>query len=114
MVTAKTGLSLPTLRMLERSRGNLASWNKTLLALGLVLRGRNLPAGDTLGRQIAALRKHRELGQRALAIMVGVTQPFLGCISASQDASDIGKDLTQREHSRILRHERQKESVDKP
>ena len=61
--------------MLEHSRGNLGSWKKALLGLGLVLRGRNLPAGDTFGRQIAALRKRRELGQRALARMVGVTQP---------------------------------------
>ncbi len=73
----KTGLSRPAIRLLERGRGNLASWHKVLSALELVVLGRNLPAGENLGRQIAVLRKRRGIGQRALAKMVGVTQPTI-------------------------------------
>jgi phage N-6-adenine-methyltransferase len=73
----KTGLSRPAIRLLERGRGNLVSWNKVLAAERLVVQGRNLPAGDNLGRQIAMLRKRRGLGQRELAKLAGVTQPTI-------------------------------------
>src|SRR5687768_3058020 len=34
----------------------------------------NLPAGETLGKRVAKLRKNRGLSQRALAELIGVTQ----------------------------------------
>ena len=71
------GLSRPTVRLLERTHGNLTSWNVVLRALALEVAGRNLPAGETLGRSIAALRRARGLTQRGLAELVGVTQPTI-------------------------------------
>jgi hypothetical protein len=44
-------------------------------ALGWTLRGRNLPAGDSIGRQVAILRKLQKLSQRSLAAMSGLTHP---------------------------------------
>jgi phage N-6-adenine-methyltransferase len=76
-LAAKTGLTRPTIRLLERSRGNLESWNKVLSVLGLVVRGRNLAAGKSVGQQISILRKRQGLGQRELAALVGVTQPTI-------------------------------------
>lgn len=76
-LAAKTGLSRPAIRLLERGRGNLLSSNQVLDSLELVVQGRNLPAGDKLGQQIAVLRKRRGLGQRELAKLVGVTQPTI-------------------------------------
>jgi phage N-6-adenine-methyltransferase len=55
--------------------GNLTTWTKALNALGWTLRGRNLPAGDSIGRQVAILRKRQKLSQRSLAAMAGITQP---------------------------------------
>jgi phage N-6-adenine-methyltransferase len=71
------GLSRPTVRLLERTHGNLTSWHVVLRALGLEVAGRNLPAGETLGRSIAALRPSRGFTQRGLAELVGVTQPTI-------------------------------------
>jgi phage N-6-adenine-methyltransferase len=76
-LAVKTGLSRPAIRLLEHGRGNLISWNKVLVAMGLVVQGRNLPAGENLGRQVAVLRRHRGIGQRAMAKLVGVTQPTI-------------------------------------
>lgn len=73
----KTGLSAPTIRLLEHCRGTLDSWNKALSALGLVVRGRNLPAEKGLLRQIISARKRQGIGQRTLAKMTGVTQPTI-------------------------------------
>jgi phage N-6-adenine-methyltransferase len=72
-VARKAGLSVPTVRQLERGRGNLQSWQKALDAIGLELAGRNLPPGPTLGKQIAALRKRKRLSQRKLASIVQIT-----------------------------------------
>jgi transcriptional regulator with XRE-family HTH domain len=69
------GVSVPTVRLLERGRGNLRTWTAVLEALAIELVGRNLPAGEHVGRQITALRKRRGLGQRGLAALVGVSQP---------------------------------------
>lgn len=76
-VAQKARLSLPTIRLLEKGRGTLRTWRRTLSALNLKLCGRNLPAASTLGKQIALLRRRRGLGQRALAIDIGVSQPTL-------------------------------------
>jgi phage N-6-adenine-methyltransferase len=77
ILAQKTGLCVPVIGQLERGRGNLSSWNKVLVALRLVVAGRNLPAGNNLGQQIALLRKRRGLGQRGLAELAGVTQPTI-------------------------------------
>lgn len=71
---ARAGISVPTLRLLERGRGNVQSWNAVLAALGVELVGRNLPSGEDIGARIAMLRKRRGLGQRGLAALVGCTQ----------------------------------------
>ena len=76
-LAASAGLTEKTLRQLEQGRGNLDSWHAVLRQLGLELAGRNLPPGDTLGSRLAALRRRRRLGQRALAELVGVSQPTL-------------------------------------
>ena len=76
-VAKRSGLSVPTIRGLENGRGNLTSWNKVLLVLDVTLAGRNLPPGDSIGSQIAELRRRRDLGQRSLASIVGTTQPSI-------------------------------------
>ena len=58
-LAAGTGLSVPTIRLLEAGGGNLDSWQKVLDHLDLELTGRNLPAGSTLGQRLARLRRHR-------------------------------------------------------
>jgi transcriptional regulator with XRE-family HTH domain len=74
-VATTAGISLPAIRKLERGLGNLATWTKALDALGWTLRGRNLPAGDSIGRQVAILRKRQKLSKRSPAAMAGITQP---------------------------------------
>jgi transcriptional regulator with XRE-family HTH domain len=69
------GVSVPTIRLLERGRGNLRTWAAVLAGLGVELVGRHLPAGAHVGRQIATLRQRRGLGQRGMAALVGVSQP---------------------------------------
>ena len=76
-VAAKTGLSSPTIGMLERSQGNLSSWNKVIGVLGLVLEGGSLPSGESIGKRVAALRKRQGFGQREFAEIVSITQPTL-------------------------------------
>jgi phage N-6-adenine-methyltransferase len=73
----ETGLSVPTIRLLEAGRGNLDSWCAVPGHLGLEVAGRNLPGGLSLGARLAMLRRRRGLSQRALAAMVGVSQPTL-------------------------------------
>ena len=77
LLASKSNLSRPAVRLLEHGRGNIVSWNKALTAMGLLIAGRNLPAGNDLGQRIALLRKRRGLGQRALAKLAGVTQPTI-------------------------------------
>lgn len=74
---------MPTVRLLERTRGHLASWDAALAALGLSIIGRNLPAGDTLGRRLATLRQRRGLSQRALAALAGVTPATISALERS-------------------------------
>lgn len=70
-------ISTPTLRLLERSRGNLRSLYLALVVLDVEIRGRNLPPGSSLGEQLAILRKRRGLSQRAFAAIIHTTQPTL-------------------------------------
>ena len=76
-LASEANLSVPTIRLLERGKGNLTSWHSVLCAMKLELKGRNLPPANTLGRQIALLRKRHKLSQRALASIVGTTPPTL-------------------------------------
>jgi transcriptional regulator with XRE-family HTH domain len=71
------GVSRPTITLLERGRGRIASWCAVLSAFELELVGRNLPAGNTIGLRLAALRRRRELSQRALAKLVCCSHPTL-------------------------------------
>ena len=71
----ETGVSVPTIRLLEAGRGNLDSWHAVLERLGLELIGRNLPGGDMLGVRVATLRRRRGLSQRELAALVEVSHP---------------------------------------
>ncbi len=73
----QASLSVSTLRLLERGRGNLSSWGKALSTLSLVVEGRNLPPGEAIGQRIAALRKRRHLSQRKLASLAHSTQPTI-------------------------------------
>jgi phage N-6-adenine-methyltransferase len=62
---------------LEQGRGNLDSWRTVTEHLGLEVAGRNLPAGLTLGKRLATLRRHRGISQRELAVLIEVTQPTI-------------------------------------
>lgn len=73
-VAAKAGISIPTLILLERGQGNIDSWRKVATALGMRLRGKNLPRAASLGKQLALLRRRRGIGQRGLAALMGVAQ----------------------------------------
>lgn len=74
------GLAERTIRGLEQGSGTLQSWHAVLETLGLILAGRNLPAGETLGQRIATLRRRRRLSQAVLADLVGVTKPTIGAL----------------------------------
>ena len=76
-LAAQVRLSERTLRLLEQGRGNLTSWRTILEHLRLELVGRNLPAGPTLGKRLASLRRHRGMSQRELAVLIKVTQPTI-------------------------------------
>ena len=77
ILAEKGGVSVPTVRQLERGRGNLSSWNRVLDTMELEVVGRNLPPGEHLGIQIATLRNRKQLSQRELAAIVHTTQPTL-------------------------------------
>lgn len=76
-LATQAGITVPTVRLLESTRGTLASWDAVLAALKLEVTGRNLPAAETLGRSIAALRRSRGFNQRQLADLAEVTQPTI-------------------------------------
>ena len=75
VLARETGLSVPTIRLLEAGRGNLDSWLAVLEYLDLELAGRNLSGGDSLGARLATLRRRRGLSQRELAALVDVSHP---------------------------------------
>ena len=76
----KAGMAERTVRALEQGTGTLQSWEAALTALGLVLRGRNLPGGETIGERLITLRRRRGLSQEAVARGVGVTKPTIGAL----------------------------------
>ena len=76
-IAKRAGISIPAARHLEAGSGNLASFQKVLQALDLKLWGKNLPAGDTIGGRIVALRRRRSMSQKALASHAKVSHPVI-------------------------------------
>jgi phage N-6-adenine-methyltransferase len=70
-------VAIPTLRLLESGQGTLTSFWSVLEALHVEIAGRNLPTGESIGVQIATLRKRKGMSQRALASIIETTQPTL-------------------------------------
>ncbi len=77
------GLSVPTIRQLERGRGRLTSFWRALDTFDIELAGRNLPAGTSPGHRLALLRKRRGLSQRALASLAGISPPTVTALERS-------------------------------
>lgn len=67
---ARIGLS--ALQGVERGKGRTSSLDAILKALGLELRGRQLPAG-LVGKALLEVRKRRKLSRRQLAKALGVS-----------------------------------------
>ncbi len=75
------GISVATVRNLERGRGTLTSWSTVLRSVEHELRGRSLVAGPT-GTALATLRRRRGLSRRALARMLDVSRTTLAVLEA--------------------------------
>ncbi len=73
----KSKLSRPTIRLLESGRGNIRTLGVVLNVLRVELRGKNLPGAETLGRQLALIRRRSRISQRELASLIGTTQPSI-------------------------------------
>jgi phage N-6-adenine-methyltransferase len=71
----EAGLTKGAVAQVERGGGRLDTLLGLAKRLGLRLVGRNLPDGDSLGRQLAALRKIRGYSQRGAARQSGATLP---------------------------------------
>ena len=71
-IAALAGLSIPTVRLLERGKGDQASLDAVLSVLGLGMEGRNLPPASTIGQRVALLRKRRGYTQRTLAAALSI------------------------------------------
>ena len=69
-----TGLSVPTVRQLERGEGSLASAARVMAALGLIWAWPAEVTADP-GRALAEMRRAIGLSQRAMARAIRVTQP---------------------------------------
>lgn len=76
-IAKRAGIAIPTVRLVETGAGNLDSFLKVLRALDLKLWGKNLPAGDSIGERIVALRKRRSMSQRGLASQAAVSHPVV-------------------------------------
>jgi phage N-6-adenine-methyltransferase len=87
-IAARAGLSLPTVRLLERGTGNQASLLKLTAALEVWIEGRNLPPGPTLGARLAALRKRRGFTQRSLAAALKLAPATVNRLE-NTDASSV-------------------------
>ncbi|XHR27222.1 MAG: DNA N-6-adenine-methyltransferase [Chthoniobacteraceae bacterium] len=72
----KSGLAEPTLRLLERGRGNLVNFLRALDTLGLEIKCGAI-AGKSLGEKLRALRKRHHVSQRELASRLGLTHQTL-------------------------------------
>ena len=87
-VSARAGLSLPTVRLLERNTGTQASLLKLTAALAVTIEGRNLPPGPTLGARLAQLRKRRGFTQRSLASALKLAPATINRLE-NTDASSV-------------------------
>ena len=86
-IAARAGLSLQTVRQLERGRGLIASLAKLTTALGVTVEGRNLPPGARLGKRLAALRRRRGFTQRSLAAALRVAPGTVNRLENTEAAS---------------------------
>ena len=77
------GLSVPSVRQVERTRGHLSSFWKVLTALSVELEGQNLPVGGGLEKRLAMLRRRRGVSQRELSVLVGVSRPTIATLESS-------------------------------
>lgn len=72
-IAERAGLSVPTVRLLERGKGTIDSLDAYLRCLDLEIYGDRLPRLGNRGERIAALRRARRISQRKLANKIGVT-----------------------------------------
>ena len=72
LLAEHSGVVRSTVQQLEFGRGQLRTLWRVLAALECEIAGRRLPPGETLGAQIAELRRRRGLSQRALASMLDI------------------------------------------
>lgn len=70
-------VSTPAVRGQENLRGTASTYVHILRAIGVELRGRNLPAGDEIHRQVRTLRQRRGISGRSLARLIGVSHPSI-------------------------------------
>jgi len=75
-IARQTGLSLPTIRMLERGEGSIASARSAMAPLGLVWTWPD-PVTENPGEALVRLRREAGLSQRAMARAIGATQPTI-------------------------------------
>jgi transcriptional regulator with XRE-family HTH domain len=82
----KAGLSLPTVGQAERSEGRFESFTKLAAALGLTVGSRTpLPAGDSIGEQLATYRVRRgQHSQRGMAAAAGITPATVAAIESGK------------------------------
>ncbi len=76
-LSERSGLALATIRNIEHGRGTVGSLLRALRRLRLVIVGRHLPPGRSIGARVADLRRRRRVSQRQLAQDAGVTQPTI-------------------------------------
>jgi len=72
-LATRLGISLPTLRHAECARGALSGFIAIAAHLGKEISGRSLPPGDCLRHRLARLRERREISQRQLARIAGIS-----------------------------------------
>ncbi|HHX91393.1 MAG TPA: transcriptional regulator [Paracoccus sp.] len=75
-IAQQVGLSLPTIRMLERGEGSIASARSAMASLGLIWSWPE-PITEDPGEALARLRNEAGLSQRAMARAIGTSQPTI-------------------------------------
>ena len=80
------GCSRPTVRQAEGGQGTLGVFEALATTLGLRIGGRSLPPGDTLGQQLAALRKRRGLALRTVARLADLSPTTVAALEADRGA----------------------------
>ncbi len=79
-LAARAGCSLPTLRAAERGEGALKTFMSLAAVLDMQIGARSLPLGTTLGARLATLRGRREMGQRVVAQLAGISPTTLAAL----------------------------------